>query len=79
MSESQLKAPRNILTQKQTEEKIGMNRITIWRHEKDGKFPLRVKLTDKKIGWFEDEIDAWLESRPRGICARAGGAKKEPP
>jgi len=69
MSETQLKAPRNILTQKQAEEKVGMNRITIWRKEKDGQFPLRVKLTDKKIGWFEDELDEWLESRPRGIGA----------
>lgn len=64
------KAPRNILPVKLAEKKVGFTRLTMWRLEKKGQFPKRVQLTGKKIGWFEDDLDDWLEKRPRGICAR---------
>lgn len=67
------KPPRNILPVKLAEQKVGFTRLTMWRMEKKGNFPKRVQLTGKKIGWFEDELDEWLESRPRGICARQNG------
>jgi len=64
------KSPRNILPVKLAEKKVGVTRLTMWRMEKKGEFPKRVQLTGKKIGWFEDELDEWLENRPRGISAR---------
>ena len=30
-----------------------------------GTFPAPVKLSARKIGWYEDEVDAWEESLPR--------------
>jgi len=31
--------------------------------EQQGKFPKRVRLGERRYGWFEHEIDAWLEDR----------------
>jgi prophage regulatory protein len=59
-----------ILNPNEVVEKTGLSRVTIWRREKDGQFPLRVNLTDSRIGWVDEEIDEWIESRPRGICNR---------
>ena len=43
----------------------GLSRVTIWRLEREEKFPARVQLTDNRIGWYGHEIKAWMESRPR--------------
>jgi prophage regulatory protein len=45
----------------------GLSGVTIWRRMKAGDFPLSLQLTPNKIGWFLDEVEAWMESRPRGI------------
>ena len=59
---------RRVLAQKNLLAKIPLSRITIWRLEREGKFPSRLRLTANRIGWFEDEIEEWLESRPRGAA-----------
>jgi hypothetical protein len=35
----------------------------IWRLEKAGRFPRRVKLGPNSVGWVSTEIDAWIEAR----------------
>ncbi len=40
----------------------GFRHPTIWRMEKEGTFPKRVKLGGNSCGWLETEIRAWLES-----------------
>jgi prophage regulatory protein len=37
----------------------------IARLEKAQKFPIRVNLGLCRVAWFADEIEAWIESRPR--------------
>jgi predicted DNA-binding transcriptional regulator AlpA len=32
----------------------------------DGDFPQRIQLGANSVGWYEDEIDAWVASRKRG-------------
>ena len=48
----------------------GLSKATIWREEKSGAFPKRINLTPRRVGWIESEILEWLESRPKGICAK---------
>lgn len=43
--------------------KIGLSEATIWRMEKSGKFPRRLQLGGNSVGWFDTEIDAWLEKK----------------
>ena len=47
--------------------KVNASRSTIYRWESDRQsdFPQRVQLGTNSVGWYEDEIDAWLASRPR--------------
>ena len=49
---------------------IKHSRVHRWRLERDGKFPKRVHLSPRRIGWLEHEIDAWLATR----AAARGGA-----
>ncbi len=46
-------------------ERVGKSRIQVWRDIKAGKFPPPLELGPNSVGWFEDEIATWLESRPR--------------
>lgn len=47
--------------------KVNASRSTIYRWESDPKsgFPQRVQLGANSVAWYEDEIDAWLATRPR--------------
>jgi prophage regulatory protein len=40
--------------------KLRLSDATIWRLEKKGKFPQRIRLGGNSVGWFENEIDEWL-------------------
>jgi len=53
----------NILNAKEVVKKTGLSRTTIWRLERQGEFPLRVSLSARRVGWNEEEITKWLESR----------------
>jgi len=37
---------------------------SIWRLEKTGSFPRRVKLGPNRVGWREHEIEEWLRDPP---------------
>jgi prophage regulatory protein len=81
--------PRTILRRKALKQKIGLGPSRTDELEREGKFPQRVRLSERAVGWYEDEVDAWLESRPRasdmrpdlaGDPRRRGvGAKKKTP
>jgi prophage regulatory protein len=47
----------------------GLSRTTIWRLERAGKFPRRLRLSANSVGWSSDEIEAWLAGRPRGMAS----------
>ena len=42
---------------------IGLSDPTIWRMERDGKFPKRLRLGGNSCGWLESEVDGWLTER----------------
>jgi predicted DNA-binding transcriptional regulator AlpA len=50
------------------------SRVQNWRDVRDGRFPPPIELGPNSIGWFEDEIDAWLASRPRRTYRAAAAA-----
>jgi predicted DNA-binding transcriptional regulator AlpA len=43
----------------------GNSRTQIWRKVRDGTFPAPIELGPNSVGWFEDEVFAWLDTRPR--------------
>ena len=58
-----------ILNINEVVKKIGLSEVTIWRRERDGSFPKRINLSERRVGWVESEIEDWVDFRPRGICA----------
>jgi len=42
---------------------VPLSRSQVWRLEKAGKFPRRIKLSDNAVGWDLAEIKKWQESR----------------
>ena len=42
----------------------GLSRMTIYRLERDGRFPKRRQLSQNSVAWLEADIAAWAESRP---------------
>lgn len=42
---------------------ITLGKIQLWRLEKVGKFPKRVRVGAQRYAWLESEIDAWLAER----------------
>jgi prophage regulatory protein len=57
---------RRIIRKREVIEKTGLSESTLRRRTQDAGFPAPVSLGDgAAIGWYLDEIDAWLESRPR--------------
>ncbi len=51
---------------------IGLSRMTIYRLERAGVFPARRKLGENSVGWIDEEIASWIESRPSGVGAQHG-------
>lgn len=43
--------------------KIGLSDATIWRMEKMGDFPKRLRLGGNSCGWLEAEVNEWIETR----------------
>jgi prophage regulatory protein len=42
----------------------GLGQDSIYRGGREGWFPRPYKLSERATGWREDEVRAWLESRP---------------
>ena len=38
----------------------GLSKTTIYRFEKEGRFPSKVSLGERSVGWFEDDIEVFL-------------------
>jgi predicted DNA-binding transcriptional regulator AlpA len=60
---------RRILPRRDALARAGMRPAQAWAEEKAGRFPARVQITPYRVGYFEDELDAWIASRPRGGAA----------
>ena len=54
----------SILRKLEVSKMIGLSTVTIWRLERDGKFPSRIQLGPRCVGWKEEDIEKWIESCP---------------
>ena len=73
-----------ILRERDVKHLTGLSRVTRWRMEKVDRFPHRVQLTERCVGWPESEVLEWLNERveSRGshpiattVPVKKGGAK----
>ena len=63
-----------ILRKHEVLHRVGLSGMEIWRREKAGEFPQRVKLGPNSVGWVETEIDAYLEQL---VAARDAGGEAQ--
>lgn len=56
---------RRILRRAEILARTGLSDVTIWRMERSGNFPKRVRLGGNSCGWFSDEYEAWLAQKGR--------------
>jgi prophage regulatory protein len=52
-----------ILREREVKHITGLSRVTRWRLEKLDRFPRRVQLTQRCVGWPESEVLEWLTER----------------
>ena len=43
----------------------------IWRLERSGEFPKRIRLGGNRVAWLQSEVESWIEGK---IAARAEGS-----
>ena len=55
---------------------IRLSRTTLWRLERNGTFPTRIRLGANSVGWLEEEVLAWIDDRPRGMAANPPSADR---
>jgi prophage regulatory protein len=49
-----------LLRRQVVQDLTGLSKTSIWRLEREGKFPKAVQLTSRTVGYRESEILAWL-------------------
>lgn len=54
---------KKILRKKEVREITGLSDTTLWRLEKEGKFPVRLRLGGGAVGYLEDEVEGWISAR----------------
>ena len=59
---------RKVLSHAETRAVVGdPDRKTIYNWVRGKLFPEPVQIGPNKIGWYADEVEEWLESRPRAF------------
>jgi len=43
--------------------RIGLSDATVWRLERAGKFPKRIRLGGNSVGWLSTELEEWIEKK----------------
>ena len=57
--------PSRILRLKQVQDRTGLCRSSIYQLQAEKRFPRSVKISARAVGWYESEVQRWVEERPR--------------
>ena len=52
-----------LLRFKAVQQAVSLSRTTIWRLEKEGRFPARRQLSANAVGWIKQDVENWVQSR----------------
>jgi prophage regulatory protein len=44
-------------------ERVNVSDATIWRWEKQGRFPKRVQIGDNSVAWLSSEVEEWFAEK----------------
>ncbi|WEJ87203.1 MAG: AlpA family phage regulatory protein [Klebsiella huaxiensis] len=54
-----------LLKIKEVQLRCAISRASVYRLISEGKFPRQVRLSSRAIGFYEHEVNEWIESRHR--------------
>tara|TARA_R110002096_G_C14436352_1_gene710342 strand:- start:286 stop:474 length:189 start_codon:yes stop_codon:yes gene_type:complete len=46
-------------------ERTGLPKSTIYQYIREGRFPKSIPLGERSVGWKEEDINQWINSRKR--------------
>ena len=52
-----------VLSLKTVLARVPLSRTTLWRMEREGLFPQRIRLSENRVGWLEKDIELWIQSK----------------
>ena len=55
--------PHRILRLPEVLQKVGLSRSSIYRMINNEEFPAPLRLSSNAIGWFESDVNEWINSR----------------
>ncbi len=55
---------RRIIPRKKALQDAGISASTARRLEMAGEFPARVQISPGKVGYYDDQLEAWINDRP---------------
>ena len=56
---------RRVIRLKEVMGQTGLSRSTIFALQKQGVFPQSIKIGPKASAWYEDEVQHYIQTRPR--------------
>lgn len=59
----------SILRRPEVRNRTGLADTSLDRLEYEGRFPKRIKITQRNVGWSENEVQAWVDARLSGEAA----------
>lgn len=57
--------PDRVLRLPEVCQMVGLSKAMVWELVGEGKFPQRIRLTARAVGWRLSDVVAWIESRQR--------------
>jgi len=63
VAEPPIEQLERILRIKEVVDLTGLSRTTIWRKERAGEFPARVRLGENSVGWRVSEVNGWVKTK----------------
>ena len=52
-----------IISARELREMVSYSNMQVWRMERDGRFPKRIKLGPGRVGWSLREVQEWIADR----------------
>jgi len=63
--------PARFIREAECRTRTGLSRSQRWRLEREGRFPIRVQLSERAFAWVETELQDWISARVRERDRRA--------
>jgi len=68
---------KQILRTKEVIHEYGLSRSTIWRKERAGTFPRKVKIGSRAVGYLISDLDTWLQSLKEAATTNGSQTQRE--